>query len=59
MSQLFLKNSQNLPTNSIVPSEMVIYALTTLIAKLYFGISVADCKVVFCVDMMCYALPDF
>lgn len=59
MSQLFLKNSQNLPTNSIVPSEMVIYALTTLIAKLYFAISVADCKVVFCVDMMCYALPDF
>lgn len=57
----FWENSQNLSINSVVPSEMLIYALITLIAKLYFAISVADfgSKVVFCVDKICYVLPNF
>lgn len=40
---------------------MLIYALTTLTAKLYFVSSLADfsSKVVFCVDVICYALPNF
>lgn len=59
--QVFLESSQNLSINSIVPSEMLIYALATFIAKLYFAISVAyfGSKVVFCLDMICYALPNF
>lgn len=56
-----MENNLNLSINSIVSSEMLIYALTTLTAKLYFVSSLADfsSKVVFCVDVICYALPNF
>lgn len=55
-----LGNSQNLTITSIVPSERLIYALSTLRAKLYFPISlgVFGSKVVIYV-MICYALPNF
>lgn len=44
----FLENTQNLSINSIVPSEMLIYSLITLTARLYFAISVADLVVKLC-----------